>query len=88
MKQFPQTLINVPIAKSVDLEMNPTIRDVVESVEQELAESGRVVLRASGTEMVIRVMVEGEDASQVSKLAEKLAQSVRVAGGSPTAAVN
>ena len=68
--------------------MDPTIKNVVKSVERELAESGRVVLRASGTEMVVRVMVEGEDASQVSKLAEKLAQSVRVAGGAPSAAVN
>ena len=88
MKKFPQTLINIPIAESVDLEMDPTIKNVVKSVERELAESGRVVLRASGTEMVVRVMVEGEDASQVSKLAEKLAQSVRVAGGAPSAAVN
>jgi len=88
MKQFPQTLINVPINKSVDIEMNPAIRDAVKSAEQELSENGRVVLRASGTEMVIRVMVEGEDADQVSKLAEKLAQSVRVAGGAPGGVVN
>ncbi|MCH8118067.1 MAG: phosphoglucosamine mutase, partial [Proteobacteria bacterium] len=55
------------------------IRDAVSKVEGELAESGRVVLRASGTEPVIRVMVEGEDKELVRTLAERLAAVVEEA---------
>ena len=59
-----------------------TIRDAVERAESELGTRGRVVLRASGTEPVIRVMVEGEDHAQVHALAERLADSVRESFGS------
>ncbi len=52
------------------------IQDAISQVEGELADSGRVVLRASGTEPVIRVMVEGENESQVINLAERLAAVV------------
>ena len=50
---------------------------VVKKVEQELADSGRVILRASGTEPLIRVMIEGENKAQVLKLANQLADVVR-----------
>jgi len=60
--------------------MNPdestAIQDAVAVAEDELADKGRVVLRASGTEPVIRVMVEGEDAEQVVSLAKRLASIV------------
>src|SRR6185503_3675126 len=73
MAQFPQVLLNVTVREPVDPSRNPAVREAVGRVEAELGERGRVVLRASGTEPVIRVMVEGEDAQQVNALAARLA---------------
>jgi phosphoglucosamine mutase len=77
MEQFPQVLLNVRVREPVDPTRDPAIRDAVDTAEAELGERGRVVLRASGTEPVIRVMVEGQDRHQVSALAGRLADSVR-----------
>jgi phosphoglucosamine mutase len=77
MAQFPQVLLNVKVREPVDPTQDPAVRDAVDEVESELGTRGRVVLRASGTEPVIRVMVEGENYAQVSALAERLADSVR-----------
>jgi phosphoglucosamine mutase len=77
MPQFPQVLLNVKVREPVDPHGDPAVRDAVDEVEAELGTRGRVVLRASGTEPVIRVMVEGENYAQVSALAERLADSVR-----------
>lgn len=76
MPQYPQTMLNVRIDKKLDPAKSPEIRDAVALAEDELADRGRVVLRASGTEPVIRVMVEGEDEKQVVLLAERLASVV------------
>ena len=65
--------------KRVDLSASETIRNAVGEAEAELAARGRVVLRPSGTESVIRVMVEGEDERQVLTLAERLAAVVAAA---------
>jgi phosphoglucosamine mutase len=73
---YPQTMINVPVSKSIDLQQSPQVQDAVASAETELAQSGRVLLRPSGTEPLIRVMVEGRDERQVSDLAARLAQTV------------
>jgi phosphoglucosamine mutase len=73
---YPQVLINVKTAKKIDLDTNAEIRAAVKAAEVELASSGRVLLRASGTEPKIRVMVEGEDALLVQRLAEAIAQAV------------
>jgi len=81
MPQFPQVLLNVKVREPVDPTRDPAVRDAVVRVESELGKRGRVVLRASGTEPVIRVMVEGEDAQQVSALAGRLADSVRSSFG-------
>ena len=77
MIQFPQVLLNVKVREPVDPTRDPAVRDAVDSVESELGNRGRVVLRASGTEPVIRIMVEGEDHHQVNALAGRLADSVR-----------
>ena len=77
MPQFPQVLLNVKVRAPVDPTRDQAVRDAVGSVESELGARGRVVLRASGTEPVIRIMVEGEDHHQVSTLANRLADSVR-----------
>jgi phosphoglucosamine mutase len=79
MEQFPQVLLNVKVPRPVDPNGNPAIRDAVGQAESALGKRGRVVLRASGTEPVIRIMVEGEDRHQVSTLATQLADSVRSA---------
>ncbi len=79
MPQLPQALLNVQVERPVDLDGTPEIRDAVESVRQALGARGRVVLRASGTEPVVRVMVEGEDAAVVQAHAARIADTVRAA---------
>ncbi len=76
MPKYPQKLVNVRMEKRVDPQSSSQIRDAVSQAESELRESGRVVLRASGTEPVIRVMVEGRNEGQVLALAERLAAVV------------
>jgi phosphoglucosamine mutase len=76
MSRYPQKMLNVPTEKRIDPAEFPAIREAVSQAESELAENGRVVLRASGTEPVIRVMVEGENEHQVLALAERLASVV------------
>ena len=73
---YPQTMINVPVTSKIDLQAMPVIQEAVRAAESELTGSGRVLLRASGTEPLIRVMVEGEDRTLVDKLAHELAASV------------
>ena len=81
MPQMPQTMLNVQVATKVDVSAHSSIAAAVTSAETKLGERGRVVLRASGTEPVIRVMVEGEDQVMVRALAAELAESVRSAVG-------
>ncbi|HEX5421060.1 MAG TPA: phosphoglucosamine mutase, partial [Gammaproteobacteria bacterium] len=81
MPQLPQTLVNVRVRAPVDPHEAPGVRQAVAEIESALGQRGRVVLRASGTEPVIRVMVEGEDRGRVQELAAQLAESVRTALG-------
>lgn len=74
---FPQVLVNVRTASKLDFAGNAAIQSAVRQAESELKGEGRVLLRASGTEPVIRVMVEGRDADQVGRLAESIAAEVR-----------
>ena len=76
MKKYPQLMINVPVSHKVELGSTPAVQDAVKSAEQRLAGRGRVLLRPSGTEPLVRVMVEGEDAQQVSAEANQLASVV------------
>jgi phosphoglucosamine mutase len=77
MTKYPQTLINVPIKKRINLDESTEIKQSVNNVEETLGNRGRVLLRASGTEPLIRVMVEGEDLQEITTLAEEIAGSVR-----------
>jgi phosphoglucosamine mutase len=76
MPKYPQTMVNVRTERRMNPDESRVIQDAVAVAEGELADKGRVVLRASGTEPVIRVMVEGEDAEQVVSLAKRLASIV------------
>jgi phosphoglucosamine mutase len=77
MKKFPQHMINVRVAQGRDPSEEPAIRKAVQEVEQRLEGRGRVLLRPSGTEPVIRVMVEGESKALVEELARNLAEDVQ-----------
>ena len=70
--RYPQVLINVPVASKPPLESVPEILTAVTRLERDLAGSGRVLLRYSGTESILRVMVEGEDENRIRKCAEEL----------------
>jgi phosphoglucosamine mutase len=76
MARYPQEMLNVATSRTVDLANSTKIREAIAQAESELANSGRVVLRASGTEPVIRVMVEGENRHQISEIAKRLASVV------------
>jgi len=77
MRQFPQVMINVKVRERIDPRNSPPIQAHVQRVEQALGKTGRVVLRASGTEPLIRVMVEGQDEQVVVRYANELAETVR-----------
>ena len=79
LELYPQQLINVPLSKGFPWKDHPAITAAKQLVESELAGAGRVLLRASGTEPLLRVMVEGRDAEKVLAAAEKLANAVREA---------
>jgi phosphoglucosamine mutase len=75
---YPQVLINVKVkGKAAELLGNPAVKAVSEEAERALSGKGRVLLRPSGTEPLLRVMVEGEDGAQVKQWAEKIAAVVK-----------
>jgi len=77
MTKYPQTLVNIKVSKKVDPNNNETIQKAVQLVEKSLGNEGRVLLRASGTEPLIRVMVEGIDEDKVNRYAQQLADEVK-----------
>ncbi|MCC5831833.1 MAG: phosphoglucosamine mutase [Chlamydiales bacterium] len=76
VKKFPQTLINIEVAKKIPLKKLTTVQKVIQEVEAELSDQGRVLVRYSGTENLCRVMVEGPKKHQVDLLAHKIAKEV------------
>ena len=76
---LPQVLVNVRIKKGFDLSAHPTIAQACRRVESELKGRGRLLLRPSGTEPVIRVMVEGDDTVAIDALADEIANAIRQA---------
>lgn len=79
MHQYPQTLLNVPVNSDFNLAQASEVQAVMQAAEVQLADTGRILLRASGTEPLLRVMVEGQDAELVDRLAGELATAVREA---------
>ena len=82
MPRYPQRLINVTVSQKIDLESHEGIQAARQRVEDSLGDRGRVVLRASGTEPLIRVMVEGEQEAEVERAAQDLARYVTDLAGS------
>ena len=76
MKKYPQVMINVAASGRVNLDDYPSVATAVARVEEQLGQRGRVLLRPSGTEPKVRVMVEGEDAAEVETLCAGLAAEV------------
>lgn len=76
LHKFPQVLVNVKIADHTDWSAKSRIQESLKKIENELGNTGRVLLRKSGTEPLVRVMVEGEDAERVNQLANQLAAVV------------
>ncbi|MCG0275393.1 MAG: phosphoglucosamine mutase [Thermosediminibacteraceae bacterium] len=77
MKDYPQTLVNVKVKDKAGYSKSKKIKEAVEEAEALLGENGRVVVRPSGTEPLIRVMVEGEDEKVINELAHRLAEVIR-----------
>jgi len=74
---FPQTLINVRLNAGQDWQKSKTLASATRRAESELDGHGRVLIRASGTEPVLRVMVEARDAAQARNTAERLVEAVK-----------
>jgi phosphoglucosamine mutase len=72
VRLFPQTLINVRLKPDQDWQASPGLANAIRAVEVELADHGRVLIRASGTEPLVRVMVEARDAGQAQAFAEHI----------------
>ncbi len=83
MRPFPQVMINVKVRERRDPYMIPEVSAEIKKVEDELADSGRVVVRPSGTEAKIRVMIEGEHEAKIQSLCEGLAETIRRCIGKP-----
>ncbi len=74
---FPQVLLNVKVSSKPDWKENPRIRSAVEGVERKLGNSGRILLRYSGTEPLARVMVEGPDEKTIQEIAKEIGELVK-----------
>jgi phosphoglucosamine mutase len=74
---FPQVLVNVRLQPGQDWKSNAALQSAIAAAEAELGETGRVLIRASGTEPLLRVMVEARDARQAQTLAERMAEAAR-----------
>jgi phosphoglucosamine mutase len=76
VKLFPQEMINVRLKPGQDWKANPKLKPAQEKIEKELGNTGRILIRASGTEPVVRVMVEAQDAAQAKQCAQSLADVI------------
>ncbi|MGH6628401.1 MAG: phosphoglucosamine mutase, partial [Burkholderiales bacterium] len=77
VRLYPQVLLNVRVKKGFDYKSDPAVQAALKATESSLKGKGRVLLRASGTEPVIRVMVEGEREDAISTLAQSRAEAIR-----------
>ena len=76
MEKYPQVLINVPVKNKVGWERDIRITLTIKKLEAKLGENGRILVRASGTENLLRVMVEGKDERVITEIAQRIAQAI------------
>jgi len=76
MQKYPQIMVNVPIGTDFNLKKFPLIQKAIDEAEKELKDRGRILLRPSGTEPLVRVMVEAEDSELVNKIVRRVADIV------------
>ena len=78
VKLYPQILINAKVNsdKKYDYDKDEEIKEAIEKLEKEFAGNGRVLIRASGTEPLVRVMIEGEDQEYITKKAKEIAELI------------
>lgn len=81
MEQYPQILINVRVKDKHGWESKTEIQQAIATAQQELGDAGRILVRASGTENLLRVMVEGKEQEQIERLARQIADVVKVVMG-------
>ena len=79
IQKYPQVMINVPVDSQIDIISQQVVQTAVKAAEQQLQENGRILLRPSGTEPLVRVMVEGTNKQQVETIAHQLAEAVKQA---------
>lgn len=78
MERYPQILINVPVKQKLGWESKVEIKSAIQRGEAELGDAGRILVRASGTENLLRVMVEGKNQVQIERMANEIAEVVKV----------
>jgi phosphoglucosamine mutase len=83
MRRFPQVLLNLRVASKPAVRTLPAVARAIEEAERILGERGRVLVRYSGTEPVLRVMIEGEREPQIRAFAERIVDAARDAIGAP-----
>jgi len=77
MTRLPQVLLNVKVKEKKDISRLPWARTRIAAVERELGKRGRILVRPSGTEPLIRVMLEGEDEEMIRQMAQEIAEEIR-----------
>lgn len=81
MNRFPQALVNVPVREKRDFKAMPKVTKLIDAVQTQLGNKGRINVRYSGTENVARIMIEGEKEEQIRQFADNVAESIREAVG-------
>ena len=76
MRKFPQVLVNIKVKEKIPFELLPPLKEGIEKAERLLGEEGRLLIRYSGTEPLVRVMVEGKDEKLIQRVAHTLAEMV------------
>lgn len=78
IKLYPQVLVNAKVSndKKYDFDKNEKVKKAMETIEEEFAGNGRVLIRPSGTEPLVRIMIEGENIEYISKKANEMKQLI------------
>ncbi len=77
MEALPQVLVNVRVKKRTELSDIPGASEIIKKVEESLGDEGRVLIRYSGTEPLLRIMLEGTDQGQIETMADEIAATIR-----------